>query len=249
MVLFMDLSTHFNNDYYDVDVDRSAPFKPFGSVNQFIENPNLMDSGLLVSAACSFISLFIASTHVIIGTSWQLLGFVVLFNVLGWLYSAPPVRLHSHRLGEVTIAVGTGLCVPAVGYLVSQGIVDQLFTLFSVPLVLYGFVLSLSLQIPDYEVDKSMGKNTIVGLIGRKWTYLLVLLSCLMASGIYFVYISFLSEAVWLSMVPLVSSVGCLLALSDSPKHARLFTKINISALFLFLFGLNLILLLEAGLF
>ena len=138
MVLFMDLSTNFNNDYYDVEVDRSAPFKPFGSVNQFIENPKIMDSALLVSAACSIISLLIASTQVIVGVSWHLLGFVVLFNVLGWLYSAPPVRLHSRRLGEVTIAVGTGLCVPAVGYLVSQGIVDRLFVSFQFHLFYLG---------------------------------------------------------------------------------------------------------------
>ena len=37
IVLFMDLSTHFNNDYFDVEADQHQPFKPFGNKNIFIQ--------------------------------------------------------------------------------------------------------------------------------------------------------------------------------------------------------------------
>ncbi|TRO48748.1 prenyltransferase, partial [Candidatus Bathyarchaeota archaeon] len=168
IVLSMDLSTHFNNDYYDVEVDRSASFKPFGSVNLLIDDDGLRASALRAAVACSAISLTVAAAVVLKGSMWHLIVVVALFNALGWLYSAPPVRLHSRRLGEVTIAVGTGFCVPAVGYIVAQGGVDGGFMLFSLPLILYGFILSLSLQVPDYEVDRMMRKRTIVGLIGRR---------------------------------------------------------------------------------
>ncbi|MBC8498412.1 prenyltransferase [Candidatus Bathyarchaeota archaeon] len=246
IVLFMDLSTHYNNDYYDVEVDRSAPFKPFGSVNLLIDDNEMRNSALRVAVGCSVISILMASVSVFIGSTWHLVGVVVLFNALGWLYSAPPVRLHSRRLGEITIAVGTGFCVSAVGYILTRNGIDGFFTLFSVPLILYGFILSLCLQVPDYEVDRMMDKKTIVGLIGRRRTYLVVLLCAVAASATYFHLLPPLNSMMvpWVSLVPAASSLFSVLLLSDSLEHAQQYTKLNISALFLFLACLDLLLLL-----
>lgn len=246
IVLFMDLSTHYNNDYYDIEVDRNAPFKPFGSVNLLINYNEMRDSALRVAVGCSVISIVMASFIIFTGSMWHLLGVVVLFNVLGWLYSAPPVRLHSRRLGEVTIAVGTGFCVPAVGYIIARNGIDGGFALFSVPLILYGFILSLSLQVPDFEVDRVMDKKTIVGLIGRRRTYLVVLICAVAASTTYFFLLPSLHPvmAPWASLIPAASSLVSVLLLSDSPEHARRYTRLNVSALFLFLACLDLLLLL-----
>jgi 1,4-dihydroxy-2-naphthoate octaprenyltransferase len=248
VVLFMDLSTHYNNDYYDVEIDRRAPSKPFGSVNLFIDHPELRGSALFVAVGASALSLLIASTLVLMGSAWHLLAVVVLFNVLGWLYSAPPVRLHSRRLGELTIAVGTGFCVPAVGYIVAGGAVDGHFLLFSAPLMIYGFVLSLCLQLPDLETDQALGKKTLVGLIGRRRSYLLVLLSSVAASAWIVFLVPDATGLLWalpfVSLVPVASSLACVLLLNDSRAHARLFTRVNVSALFLLLVGLDAALLL-----
>jgi 1,4-dihydroxy-2-naphthoate octaprenyltransferase len=246
IVLFMDLSTHYNNDYYDVEVDRSAPFKPFGSVNLLIDDNEMRDSAFRAAVGCSAISLLMASASVLLGSMWHLVGVVVLFNALGWLYSAPPVRLHSRRLGEVTIAVGTGFCVPAVGYILTRNGIDGGFTLFSIPLILYGFILSLSLQVPDYEVDRMMDKKTIVGLIGRRRTYLVVLTCAVAASAIYFLLLPSLHPVMahWVSLIPAASSLVSVLTLSESPEHARRYTWLNVLALFLFLACLDLLLLL-----
>jgi len=247
IVLFEDLSTHYNNDYYDVEIDRHAPFKPFGSVNLFIEHPELRGSAFLVAVGFSALSLLCASAMVLMSASWHLLAVVVLFNVLGWLYSAPPIRLHSRRLGEITIAVGTGFCVPAVGYIVARGAIDDVFLLFSVPLVLYGFVLSLCLQVPDLESDQALGKRTLVGLIGRRYSYLLVLLSSVAASVSYIYLVPDVTGVNWMmpliSLVPVISCLVSVLLLNDSQAHARFFTSVNVSALFLLLIGLNIALL------
>lgn len=246
VVLFMDLSTHYNNDYYDVEIDRRAPSKPFGSVNLFIEHPELRGSAFLVAVGSSVFSLLIASALALTGASWHLLSVVILFNVLGWLYSAPPARLHSRRLGEVTIAVGTGFCVPAVGYIVTQGGVDDTFLMFSAPLVLYGLVLSLCLQMPDLETDQALGKFTMVSLIGRRLSYLLVLLSSVAASACYLILLP-KTGVFWVmqlvSLAPVASSLLSVLLLNDSQAHARIFTKVNVSTLFLLLVGLDIVLL------
>jgi len=246
-VLFMDLSTHYNNDYYDVEIDRRAPSKPFGSVNLFLDHPELRGSALFVAVGASALSLLIASALVVMGSSWHLIAVVILFNVLGWLYSAPPVRLHSRRLGEVTIAVGTGFCVPAVGYVVAQGGLDGTFLLFSAPLVLYGFVLSLCLQMPDLETDNVLGKLTMVGLIGRRRSYFLVLFVSVAASALYFLLlprVGVFEVMPLISLAPVVSSFLSTLLLNDRQAHARLFTRINVTALFLLLVGLDVALLL-----
>jgi len=246
-VFLMDLSTHYNNDYYDVEIDRHAPFKPFGSVNLFIEHPDLRGSALLVALGASALSLLVASALVLVGSTWHLLAVVALFNVLGWLYSAPPVRLHSRRLGEVAIAVGTGFCVPAVGYIVAQGGLDGAFALFSAPLVVYGFVLSLCLQVPDLETDRTLGKLTLVGLIGRRRSYILMLLCSVAASACYFLLLP-KTGVFWMmpliSLIPFVASLLSVLFLDDSQAHAKLFTRVNVSALFLLLVGLDAALLL-----
>jgi 1,4-dihydroxy-2-naphthoate octaprenyltransferase len=246
IVLSMDLSTHYNNDYYDVEVDRSAPFKPFGSVNLLIDDNELRGSALRASMACTAISIIVAAAAVLMGSNWHLVGVVVLFNALGWLYSAPPVRLHSRRLGEITIAVGTGFCVPAVGYILTRNGIDAGFTSFSVPLILYGFILSLCLQVPDYEVDRKMDKRTLVGLIGRRRTYFVVLSCAVAASAAYFRLLPPLRSTMvpWVSLVPVASSLFSVLTLSDTSEHAQRYTMLNVSALFLFLACLDLLLLL-----
>lgn len=241
VVFFMDLSTHFNNDYFDIDVDRNAPFKPFGNRNIFLEHPELMRSSLIASITSTAISLILAAL-LVKSTSWDIVAVALLFNLLGWLYSAPPVRLHSRRLGEITIAIGTGFCVPAIGYIIASGGLTKPFTPFMIPLVLYGFNLSLCLQVPDYEVDLAMEKKTIVGLIGRRKTYYLVALCSLVASASYFIL--FRDWVPWLSLIPLASSLLCL-TYSDSPEDAKKHIKLNISALFIFLAGLDLLLLLN----
>jgi 1,4-dihydroxy-2-naphthoate octaprenyltransferase len=247
VILFIDLSTHFNNNYYDVEIDRRASFKPFGSDNILVRYPELRLPALYAAICCTIISLILAAALVITGTSWLLLAFTIVFNALGWLYSTPPVRLHSRRLGEATIALGTGLCIPAVGYMSVSGGIDQRFLVFTLPLILYGFMLSLSLQIPDYEVDREMGKNTIVGLIGRKNTYRLVLLSALAASVTYLLtpmQISGWGIILLASLLPATSSLYTLLRLTASPEDARKYTKISITSLFLFLTAIDLTLLL-----
>jgi 1,4-dihydroxy-2-naphthoate octaprenyltransferase len=178
-------------------------------------------------------------------SSWHLVGVVALFNVLGWLYSAPPVRLHSRRLGEATIAVGTGFCVPAVGYILARRGIEGAFMSFSAPLILYGFILSLCLQVPDLEVDRAMGKKTVVGLLGRRMTYVVVLACALAASASYFLRLPSLDSAMvsWVSLVPVASSLYGVLALSGGTEDARRYTKVNVSALFLFLAALDLLLL------
>lgn len=90
---------------------------------------------------------------------------------MGWFYSALPLRLSARGLGEIAIALGTGLLIPGTGYIVTKGKFDPLFLLFAMPFIMYGFTLSLSLEAPDMEDDIRVGKNNLVVRKGRGFTF------------------------------------------------------------------------------
>ena len=250
VVLFGDLSTHFSNDYFDVELDRVSPRKTFDGSNTIVEHPELRSRAVAVAAALSAASMLIALSLVhLYGSPQSLLALTAVSNLFGWLYSAPPIRLNARGLGEATIALGTGFAVPAVGFIATVGVIDQAFLRFSAPLVLYGFMLSLSLEIPDLEVDREYGKRNLVVLLGRRPASILILLLSVSATALFSIYVSGSLIYGWvvplLSVIPMLASLAGFLARSESQAEADRASVINISALSLFLVALDGYLLLN----
>jgi 1,4-dihydroxy-2-naphthoate octaprenyltransferase len=249
VVLFGDLSTHFSNDYYDVDLDRGARRKALGSSYVLVEHPEARALAGALAVALTAASFLTAVSLVLLGSPPSLLAIVAVTNLLGWLYSAPPVHLNARGLGEVTIALGTGFVIPALGYIVAQGGIDQAFLNLSAPLVLYGLILSLSLELPDLEADREGGRTNLVVMLGRRPTSLLVLLLSAAATTIFTLVRVIDIGPPWmlplLSAAPLMASLNTLRRSSDSHAEADRVSILNISALSLFLVTLDAHLLLS----
>jgi 1,4-dihydroxy-2-naphthoate octaprenyltransferase len=244
VVLFGDLATHFSNDYYDVDIDRNAPSKPFGGSNILVVHPEIrplaIGGAIFLSSGSLLAAILMVSTF---DSPPLLLYLVAITNLFGWLYSTPPVSLNARGLGEVTIALGTGLSIPAVGYVVTLGYIDLAFLTFSVPLIFYGLILSLSLELPDLEVDREYGKMNLVVLMGRRKVTFIILLASILASAFFVFFATVDFDKFWilpiLSLSPIVASLSGYLTHSDSQLKANHISRINISALFLFLVVLD----------
>jgi len=249
VVLFGDLSTHFSNDYYDADLDRGARRKALGSSYVLVEHPEARALAGSVAVALTAASFLAAASLVLLGSPPSLLAIVAVTNLLGWLYSAPPVHLNARCLGEVTIALGTGFVIPALGYIVAQGAIDQAFLSLSAPLVLYGLILSLSLELPDLEADREGGRTNLVVMLGRRPASLLVLLLSAAATTIFTLVRVIDIGPPWmlplLSAAPLMASLNTLRRSSDSHAEADRVSILNISALSLFLAALDAHLLLS----
>lgn len=250
VVLFGDLSTHFSNDFFDVELDRVASRKTFDGSNTLVEHPEVRSRALALAAALSAASLLFALSMVhLFGSPPPLLALAAVSNLFGWLYSAPPIRLNARGLGEATIALGTGFVVPAVGFIATAGTIDQTFLRFSAPLVLYGLILSLSLELPDLEVDREHGRRNLVVLLGRRPVTILILLLSVSATALFSFFGSgFLSHdriVPLLSAMPILASLAGILAGQDSQAEADRASAINISALSLFLLALDGYLLLN----
>jgi len=242
IVFFGGLSTHYSNDYFDVNVDKTATVKKF-----FAGSRILVNNPALLSLARQIAIVFFALSNVLAllaVTFWaapiELLAVALFANFLGWAYSAPPLRLISRGLGELAIAVATGFAIPAVGYLAVRGQFDLAFLFLALPFVLYGFILSLSLETPDVEVDRRGGKNNMAVRRGERIVLAVVLVVAL-AAFLMFVFYAWqtavpmidLRWAVAFSIVPLATGVWGF-ASAIWKRRTEAVCTANIFALFIF---------------
>jgi 1,4-dihydroxy-2-naphthoate octaprenyltransferase len=100
---------------------------------------------------------------------------------LSWFYSAPPLRLHSRGLGELTIAVVVAGLTPLVGFYLQAGRLALLPFLAVLPLGALQFAQALAIEIPDREGDAAVGKRTLVVRLGRARSARLLIAAMAMA--------------------------------------------------------------------
>jgi 1,4-dihydroxy-2-naphthoate polyprenyltransferase len=172
-VFFGDLSTHFSNDYFDVQRDKFSIRKTVFSGNKILTaNPNMLPKARKISIALLSLSLGLAALAVIFKIApIELLLIMMGANFLGWFYSAPPLRLGSRGLGEIAIALAVGFAIPAAGYLSVSGHLDIWYGFFFLPFVLYAFMLALSLEAPDIDGDRLGNKKTFGAAYGVRGVF------------------------------------------------------------------------------
>jgi len=102
------------------------------------------------------------------GAPIMLLVIALIVDLLGWYYSATPIRLSQHGLGEITVAFATGFAIPSIAYLSVRNQLDSFWLFLTIPFMLYGFMLSLNLEAPDIMTDKNHGKTNLATKMSSK---------------------------------------------------------------------------------
>jgi 1,4-dihydroxy-2-naphthoate octaprenyltransferase len=172
------------NDYYDslsgCDAANTGRVFPFTGGSRFIQNGvisqraiGLYGYGLLAAVIPAGLWLTFVSAPGLI-----LIGFLGL--VVGWAYSAPPLKLQSRGLGEFGITAGWLLIVVGADFVQRHG-----FAFLPVAAGL-GFALLVANvlyinQFPDIAADAAAGKRTVVvrlGAGGARYGYALIVLLC-----------------------------------------------------------------------
>jgi 1,4-dihydroxy-2-naphthoate octaprenyltransferase len=212
------LSISYSNDYFDVDVDRHGKPTLFsGGSGILVNHPGVRIPARWVALSLVFCSLVLGTGYQILySPSAWFLGLVLLGNLLGWFYSAPPFKLAYRGLGEPAMVLSIGLLIPGLGYLVGSGgfNLDGLF--FTVPLMFYGLAFILTVESPDMESDLLGGKRTWVARKGRSFGFSLAGAALLLASLFFFIIPLLASRAYpvdfrilgLLSLLPL--GAGCI---------------------------------------
>jgi 1,4-dihydroxy-2-naphthoate octaprenyltransferase len=227
------LSVSYSNDYFDVDVDKYDKHTFFsGGSGILVDHQELRKPAKWTAVVLILISLALGIVFQIVYSFpiW-FLCFVILGNLLGWFYSAPPLRLAYRGFGELSMILSFGLLIPGSGYLASSGHMNLDGLLFSTPLMLYGLAIILTVEIPDMESDRLGNKRTWIARKGRGFGFAMIAASFLLATLFFLIYPWLTSRNFpldyrvlgSLSLLPL--GVGCV-GLIKSPIEKRPATRV-----------------------
>jgi 1,4-dihydroxy-2-naphthoate octaprenyltransferase len=164
--------THYSNDYFDLDADRanSTPTRWSGGSRVLVSGTIAPRAALAASGvlgACALgASLALAART---GSPRFVLPLAWIMIALSWCYSAPPLRLLSRGLGEVTTALVVTLLTPLLGFYSQTGALRPLLFLACLPLCCLQFSMLLTIELPDAAGDAAQGKQTLVVRRGAEW--------------------------------------------------------------------------------
>lgn len=240
VILPAQLSVHFSNDYFDVASDRpGGPTLISGGGGVLLEHPELREPVKWIAIGLILFSIAVGIFFIrMYAFPWWIMGFVALGNLAGWCYSAPPFRLSQRGLGELCYTFAAGFLVPAMGYLTMRGALDTGGMFFLVPLILYGLVSILSVEIPDMEDDRLGNKRTWVAVKGRGFGFMVIGWLLLAVTGYFFFFPRFYPRQLpldfrivgYLSLLPLLPGLlGMIKKPAEKQPAAKIATWIVIT--------------------
>ncbi len=164
------LMTQYANDYFDYEADRAnlTPTRWSGGSRVLTDGElprGAALSGALLAAALGIAALIVLQSR---HPAPLLTPVALAIMALSWLYSAPPLRLHSTGLGELDGVLVVTILVPFFGYCVQAPDLAGLGTLLLalVPICCLQFAMLLAVSIPDAHGDAVVGKRTLVVSLG-----------------------------------------------------------------------------------
>ncbi len=224
LTLFLAIVAHAGvnvfNDYYDhlngtdaVNVDRLFPFT---GGSRFIQN-GVMSPRQTLRYALALFAMVIAGGLWLIASRGAGLFWIGLSGLLiGWAYSAPPLKLNSRGLGEICVAAGFLLIVAGADF-VQRGAVSLAPWLLGLPYALLVTNILYINQFPDRSADIQAGKLHWVARlepqVAARGYWLILLASAAMLAG--------LVASGWLPKTALVS----LLAMLPALKAGRILSR------------------------
>ncbi len=215
------------NDYYDAlngtDAVNTERVYPFTGGSRFIQNgvltrQEMLGFGVGLMFAVVIIGIYLV-VHAGAGLFW--LGLVGL--LLGWGYSAPPLRLNSRGLGELAVLAGFGLIPLGAGY-VQTGTFSWHLFLVAQPLALLTTNLLYINQFPDRKADISAGKlHWVARLPPRvaRWGYPLIALVAWLGF-LALILVGLLPPLAFVALFPALLSIAAtriLLRYAERPRH------------------------------
>ena len=118
------VSVSFSNDYFDRKSDAKSVHTTFsGGSRVLVDHPQL--ENLALGLAIFFLVASAIATLVftfVFAYSYWFMAFAILGGLLGWFYTAPPLKFAYRKLGEVATVLALGLMMPGIGYFVAYGL-------------------------------------------------------------------------------------------------------------------------------
>jgi 1,4-dihydroxy-2-naphthoate octaprenyltransferase len=211
LALIVHAGVNVLNDYFDAlngtDAINTERLYPFTGGSRFIQN------GILTTLQTAYFGYFLLIAAMLGGLylSWlvgaSLLVIGALGLLVGWAYSASPLRLNSRGLGEFCVLAGFLGVVVGADFVQRQVFSFQPF-IIGMPYALLVTNLLYVNQFPDRKADAMSGKRHLVVKLPLKFAVLIYPLLAILAGVwlIYFVNNGKLPGLALLSLLPLIFS-------------------------------------------
>ena len=199
-MMFANIGTNFTNDYFDyksgVDtLDTGRKYKKGAEV--LYENP-LAESGsvdafalyyfsprtVLLSAVGSFLITVLVGAYIVFFVDWRILPIGLIGVLLGFFYTAPPVKFGYRGFGDLICFLGSGP-LPVLGtYFLFTGTFSLQALLAGITAGLFVDAILYIGNVPDAEADRNVGKKTLSTILGPEAVRVLAPLYYTIAFGV-----------------------------------------------------------------
>ncbi|MDO9010210.1 MAG: prenyltransferase [Gallionella sp.] len=168
------------NDYYDAqngtDACNVERIFPFTGGSRFIQNGVLSEIQTRNFGLALFGCVVIAGVWLMLRTDLQLIYIGLAGLIIGWAYSAPPLRLNSRGYGELCIAAGFLLIIVGADFVQRSAFSAAPFVAGLSYALLAANLLYIN-QFPDRTADIAAGKLHWVArleVVQARWGYALI---------------------------------------------------------------------------
>jgi len=164
------LMAHYANDYFDYEADRANATPTRWSGGSRVLPRGDVPRGAALAGALGAAAVGIVATVVL--TSRHpgpvLVPTALAILLLSWLYSGPPLRLHSTWLGEFDAVLVVTALVPFFAFTlqVPDLVGLRILLLAIIPPCCLQFAMLLAVGVPDRVGDVAAGKRTLVVRLG-----------------------------------------------------------------------------------
>ncbi|MGW2485654.1 prenyltransferase [Streptomyces sp. NPDC001606] len=153
------LMTHYCNEYFDLEADRAN-----GAPTSWTGGSRVLVSGLLrpvVSLSAAFVLLFVSIALIAVMPTTGTRVMAVAIASLSWFYTAPPLRLNYHALGETACALVLYGLGPLLACAVQSGSVTGADLGYAGVVCALQFLRMSVMNLADIEGDRQTGKHTL----------------------------------------------------------------------------------------
>lgn len=159
------------NDYYDhrsgTDVINRFP-TPFSGGSRVIQKGLIPPERMLAASFVCFAGAAVIGAYLVAVSGWPLVVLGIVGILLGFFYTADPLKLGYRGVGELICGVLLGPLAVMGAYFVQRRHFSLDPLLVSIPIgILVALILYIN-EFPDYEADRAAGKKHIIVLIGTE---------------------------------------------------------------------------------
>lgn len=210
------------NDYYDArsgcDAANMERIFPFTGGSRFIQNGLLSERAAAIYGHGLLLAVIPAGLYLTAVSASGLIWIGLAGLLVGWAYSAPPLKLQSRGFGEFGITASWLLIVVGADFVQRHHFATPPFEIGLSFALLVANVLFIN-QFPDVRADALTGKRTVVVSLGTqraRWGYALI---ALLAYG-WIIAMVVMSQLPWQALLSLTAAAASLGALRDLWRHA-----------------------------